>query len=89
MCLTKEEIDNLKPLLAEPVGLQPTPIEDIKEIPTLVDDIIERVKYYPTSIPALVPVVAYILKYYTGIDIPNEVILAVTGTIWGLLKNSK
>jgi hypothetical protein len=89
MGLTKKDINKLKPLPAEPMLIQATPLESIKEIPTIAEEIISRVKYYPTSIPALVPVIGYLLKYYTGINIPDEVILSATGAIWGLLNISK
>jgi len=74
-----KEIEELKAKPAELIVPAEIPIYELKE----------RLADYPTTIPALVPVAAYAIQMIWGIVIPTEIILAITGSIWGLLHKSK
>ena len=82
-----KEIESLK---AKPAEVLTKSVElivpPVKEIDYSLE---ERLADYPTTIPALVPVVAYAIQMLWGIVIPTEVILAITGSVWGLLRKSK
>ena len=56
---------------------------NIKPI-AILEDIKGRVTDYSTTIPALVPVVAYAIKYFAGVYIPDEIIYSAAVALLGL-----